>query len=1051
MAVYDDEKQKTGTGSPSDDELRRITGTDEDQEGAHEREAYSGAAADILGRESHPGKSSGENTGDDEKKSLFKKESGKDSGGGGGFSFRREKEKVNNLRSRAKKLSKNKWLVGGVGAGSLGLLALIMLLFLIGAQIIPNFAQNMIAYSFARVARETADSTSSVTAEKIALDSAPDATYANAEKTFGNETDPATKENLWKKLDSYRPEKVVDNMRASGQLYFEYGPDKSLNPLKKLTGRQTLQKIHVNGQTIDVPQNSFSTLDKILNPIDYAKGLWQSNRALSSTLADSMNTTLRGTNWIIRSKAAGIIRSKFDIKLYRWSKPQLEEYNKDTNAQANIQEEKESINIETDNLAAMDEAKSGLTPGSQESQAADQVKQDLQNCVGQDACVQQIIDSGGALPVSTVNILNSVFASNIWDTLLKILGPTYAIAAPLCMIYEGSIVNSGGVINANEGEIQRTAYQVTSAADQQKYGNVNGNAIGAQVRQMGDNGEIARSNVMNRASGIPINTSQAGVDPQQAANGTYSYDILSFLGPVGGAIRPYIKTICDIFDNPWSALFIGIITLAVPVVRGGLEAVGQAAGQGIAIIVARLAENLGATLAEMFSKKELAKLAAISAGTIGAAFLAKYIVLQHLAALNNGFSRNKSFDDRAEAGAIDNSQYVERQQNMGVPMSPSGTAQTKVQDLSFMSRQEQQQGVFQRYFAVSNAQSFVSKLGVSAWAHMNLGTIPQLIVSAGRIFNPIAAFNGVFSLFQNKSLAAATSNLDTTDYNIVQYGWTPIEEWHYEHDPNYNMLNNQKALDQSGQEQTISDKYTKCFTSKLGDLLSNGDLRRDDKGIVLTGTGDGDCASDNLSPTNRDDPTQTDNMVFANGTAQLVYRWRVAIRNQNVLNQLLDTQNPTDATTQSTTPTAGGCGSGKYGAIVGTGSSFAGVDQGIDFVPAGGKAFNICAPAAGTITLADQTGHHFMRTSGQALIVEKLDAAPNVPSSSQFVYFAEIITVSGGIKVGTHVNKGDVIGTNSQSPGIELGWGLDATNGFMCGIGYPTACGTSFNNWVQAQ
>ena len=1051
MAVYDDEEEKTGTGSISDDDLRQITGMDEDQEGAHDREAHRGAAHDILGRESHPGKSSGEKTGDDEKKSLFKKEDKEDGGGGGGFSFRREKEKINSLRNRAKKWGKKKWLIGGVGAGSLGLLALIMLLFLIGAQIIPNFAQNMIAYNFARVARETADSTSGVEAEKIAMDSAPDQVYANAENTFGNETDTTTNENLWKKLDNYRPEKVIDNMRASGQLYFDYGPDKSLNPLKKLTGRQTLQKIYVNGNEIDVPQNSFSTLDKILNPVDYAKSIWQTNRAISTSLADSMNTTLRGTNWIIRSKAAGIIRDKFDIKLYRWDQQELDNYNKDTVQQADVQEEEESIARETDNFQAMAEAESGLTPGSQESQAAGQVQQDLQNCATNQTCVQGIIDSGGALPSSTVNILNTIFGSNIWDTILKILGPTYAIAAPLCMIYEGSIVNSGGVINANEGELQRTAYQVTSAADQQKYGNVSGNAIGAQVRQMGDNGEIARSNVMNRASGIPVDTTKAGVDPQQAANGTYSYDILSFLGPVGGAIRPYIKTVCDIFDNPWSALFVGIITLAIPVIRGGLEAIGEAAGQGIAIIVSRLAENLGATLAEMFSKKELAKLAAISAGTIGAAFLAKYIVLQHVAALNNGFSRNQSFDDRADAGANDNAQYIERQQNMGVPMSASGTAQTKVQDLSYMHEQEQHQDVFQRYFAISNANSFVAKLGITAWAHMNLSTIPQLIVSAGRIFNPIAAFNGVFSLLQNKSLAAATSNADISDYNVVQYGWTPIEEWHYEHDPNYNMLNNQKILDHSGQESNISSTYLKCFTSKMGDLLSAGDLQRDDKGNVLTGTGDGDCAPDNLSPTNRDDPIQTDKMVFANSTAELVYRWRVAIRNQNIVNQLSDTQNPSNATSQSTTPTAGGCGGGKYGAIVDTNASFAGVDQGIDFVPAGGKAFNICAPAPGTITQADQTGHHFMRTSGQAEIIERLDTAPGAPSSSQYIYYAEIITISSGIKVGTHVNKGDLIGTSGQSPGIETGWGLSATSGFMCGIGYPTACGTSFNNWVQAQ
>jgi hypothetical protein len=142
-------------------------------------------------------------------------------------------------------------------------------------------------------------------------------------------------------------------------------------------------------------------------------------------------------------------------------------------------------------------------------------------------------------------------------------------------------------------------------------------------------------------------------------------------------------------------------------------------------------------------------------------------------------------------------------------------------------------------------------------------------------------------------------------------------------------------------------------------------------------------------------------------------------------------------------------GSGKYSALVSSGSSFAGVDQGIDFVPAGSGGFSICAPAPGTITLADQTGHHFDRTSGQAEIIEKLDQTPNAPSSSQYIYYAEIIQINSNISVGTHVNAGDAIGTSPQSPGIEVGWGLSPTVGFMCPIGYPTACGTSFDSWVQ--
>jgi|GEM_PF-5819478 len=156
----------------------------------------------------------------------------------------------------------------------------------------------------------------------------------------------------------------------------------------------------------------------------------------------------------------------------------------------------------------------------------------------------------------------------------------------------------------------------------------------------------------------------------------------------------------------------------------------------------------------------------------------------------------------------------------------------------------------------------------------------------------------------------------------------------------------------------------------------------------------------------------------------------------------------------STSTTPGGCGSsGSYSALVGDGSNFAGIDQGIDFTPANSSGYNICAPASGTITLADQTGHIFDRTSGQAEIIEKLDQLPNAPNSSQYIYYAEIIQIDNGIRVGTHVNKGDLIGTNNLSPGIEVGWGSDPTHGFLCTLGQTlgsqTPCGQSFNSWIK--
>ena len=882
-AVYDDQSAgDTGNSGKSRKDIQRATGNDAASKAELARLTGSDAAANADLRHS---------TGADEKASLGDQKPEGDTGSGGGkIRFRKENLKgLSNLRTKPKKWMKNKWVVGGAGGGSLILMAILGMLFILGQLLIPNFTQNMIAYSFARISRETVDSSTKITAESVTIDSSTDAAYSQAASTFGNEVDATTKTNIWDTINKYRPEKVVDNMRASGQIYFEYGPDKSLNPLKKLTGRQTMQKIYVDGNEIDIPQNSMSTFDKILNPIDYVKGRWTSNRLLKTSLADSMDTTLRGTNWLLRSKAAGVIRNLYDLKLYRWDKEQLNQLDQETPEQADVTNQQEEYENITDSGAAATEAEAGSVGDTQ--QAETDANSAIDTCMQDTKCTEGVINEGGGLPETAIVALNNDLNTTIWDSILKWLAPTYAIAAPLCMIWSASIVNSGGVINANQGELERTAYQVTSAADQQKYGNVNGNAIGAQARQMGDNSEVANSNVMKRASGIPIDTTQSGIDPQSSAGGTYTYDVFSFLGPVDNVIRPIIGTVCSIFDNPYTGLAIGLFSLIVPAVKAAITSAADGAAAAIGAFVGKLATGLWGTMKNFIKPAELAKLGGIAGATIAGSLLAKYIAMQHIGAVNNGTSRNLDFDNRAEAGAIANAQDVDRQQNMAGPMTAAGTAQTDVQNQSFLNGEEQQQSTFQRYFAVTNANSFITRLGVQAWAHMNLSAIPSLVLSAGRIFNPVSAFSSIFSLMQNKTMAAAAATTDTTDYNEIQFGWTPIEEWHYENDPSYSMLENQKILDQSGQEQTISTTYDMCFTEKIGTLLAAGDLQRDQNANIITNVGT--CAPDNYSPTNRDDPIQTDNMVFASTQAQLAFRWRVAIRDQTVMGQLLDTQNAT--------------------------------------------------------------------------------------------------------------------------------------------------------------
>ena len=860
--VYDDEKEKTQDGG-LEGELRRQQEQDRGIQAsiqATKQKVKDSEARQRIVDTSTPGtledlKRLEEQEGERLKKALPTTD----------LRFRHEKPGgVAKIKGWAKKLGGNKKLLigGGLGGGAL-IAGFIFIILTLGSLLIPNFAQDMIAYQLARVTRETMASDAEITGDKILIDSSSDSAFTQAVKKYKN-----LKSGVWENINKYRPEKVVDNLKASDQLYYETTTSK---PILGFT-RERITKIHINGNAIDVPQNTTSILDKLSHPLSYAKSLWQSNKAIEGALSDTLGTTVRGTNFIIRGKVAGIINEQVKIVRTRWSKEDLNKDNGASTETADVKNAQESFNTATNNTQAATTAEENAGAEGGTAQAAEQA---TEQCVTNPTCLEQNIKSGGGITAGAAAILNKAFASSILSSAVKIIGPTYAIAQPACMMYNASMINSGGIIKANSQEDERTGYSIASAADQQKYGNVNGEAIGALSRQMGANGEVARSNVEQRASGVSIDTTSSGVNPQASGAGTYTYDVFDFLGPgADGALRAVIHPACEVFDNVWSGAIIGLAAILIPGLRGALGG----AEEGTLAVIREILGNIGSSIKTMFKPSELAKLGAISGATIAGSLFAKYVTLQHMGAANNGLAQNETYDDQADAGMNLYSQDVDRQQNYAAPMTAAGTAQAKAMDTAYLTQQEQSKSAFQRYLAIDNPASLVDKLGTMTIAHMNTGSLSSVVTSAARIFNPVTAFSSVFNLFQSKSMAAAATTSDTSDYGIVQWGWTPAEENAYESNPSYSMLDNQQALDASGKEQEISSKYGKCFTDDLSDLLANGDIQRDNSGNVLPNVGD--CAPDNLGMHN---PQYGD----------LVFRWRVAMRNDNNLNQLLDTQNAT--------------------------------------------------------------------------------------------------------------------------------------------------------------
>lgn len=390
------------------------------------------------------------------------------------------------------------------------------------------------------------------------------------------------------------------------------------------------------------------------------------------------------------------------------------------------------------------------------------------------------------------------------------------------------------------------------------------------------------------------------------------------------------------------------------------------------------------------------------------------------ALIPNPFSTNMSggrtFDMMAGGADVAGNSYA--QTGLGAKKVSTPVANAIYQQQQDEARQQfNQESLFARMFNTDSQFSLVSSLAMAT--PVNLQASAQTGF-ASMISNPFGVFgNSLASLFSGKASAAPAYHNDP--FGVTQYAYT---------------ANDMAAI---GDPATYWDNH--CSDNAAQDYQSDADF---------AAHGWNKAASDNLDPATELPTNTTTNpcpliktTVGSDGGAADTSLLAPA--------DLTDTNGGAGSPTGTTS--SGGCGgSGKYSALVSSGSSFAGTDQGIDFVPTGSGGFDICAPASGTITLADQTGHHFNRTSGQAEIIEKLDQSPSAPSSSQYIYYAEIIQIDSSIHVTGHVNKGDTIGHSDQSPGIEVGWAPDATHGFMCTLsGGATPCGQSFDSWVQGQ
>jgi Lysozyme like domain len=135
---------------------------------------------------------------------------------------------------------------------------------------------------------------------------------------------------------------------------------------------------------------------------------------------------------------------------------------------------------------------------------------------------------------------------------------------------------------------------------------------------------------------------------------------------------------------------------------------------------------------------------------------------------------------------------------------------------------------------------------------------------------------------------------------------------------------------------------------------------------------------------------------------------------------------------------------GEYASIVGGDTRFAGVDQGIDFTGAG----PVYALDEGVITRRVDAGSGWPGLG--ALLSYKLTSGPG---KNRFVYIAEDFIAKAGLKVGSVIKRGEVLGRATGSglaPGIETGW-ADAGGHAIAHApdSGPTAAGRDFQAFVS--
>jgi len=791
-------------------------------------------------------------------------------------------------KNSVKKSKGKKRLLIIAAPGLLLVLGLIIMLLIASSLKIQNFATHLAEYDFLRVNREFASSVDEQMAERFTIDSANSSFLDSLQASFGD-----LRSNTWGQLDKFRPQKIIDNLRQSNALKFNYTEVDRTGPIGSVIG----------GKKLVLDSISIGDQDPI-PAADLQFGRYFSNLGAKIDLQDKLTSAvekaLPDTPNIVRNKVVRALQEEIGVRLTWWEnlgakfkgKSEDQAFTEQQQEAAKTISENatpESVNPEI-NTAATDVANTeqqAIQDGTAKelNLAAAQALQSSE-ATGNKTLIQQATDQFSTIRAAVGNTLKDTPI----ETAAKIVDPIAKIAFPVCLIYDGAIVPGKPkpkTIDAQSTELQRTFYGVESASDQQKAGDTAPEAVGALNNKLGD---TSRSIVEVRATGSPVNTTDyvgGGALPQASGTGSFTLPqallgnnvIQYFLDHVLGTACPVILSPAGIVTGALAS----IIGVVIPF-GGEAELTAAATADGAAQVVSNeaiptLSEKIG-SFAFQLGRDTLA----LGSLTI----LAKLLVLHYSNTQNNGLAVGNDFMTQADMGGNLQGNEINRKLMAGRPMTTPEIALTTAADYAYLNKQQASQTPFQRYLALSNADSLINKFGIGLLAnfgHWNSITnklIPNLLADFVNIFNG-RSFAVIFKPAQAHALAVTSQYVQTANYGIVQWGFTPDEDTAIKTNPAYDSLYNAEwvahHIDVINQVKT---EFGICYSETMGQLLTDGSIYRDEQGNV--DPNNGKCAPNKLSMNNPE--------YCKFGACDAVFRWRLSIRNENVLNHMVAVQDP---------------------------------------------------------------------------------------------------------------------------------------------------------------